>query len=170
MFDIEKLPTHGGSLRVFSCRPGAYAETPAVQALRDDETAQGLGRTEGYADFSDRVADITEGLRTFLNTARAEGKSVAGYGAAAKGNTFLNVAGIGADLIGFVVDRNPEKQGTLLPGSHIPVCDPSEIAARKPDYLVILPWNIRDEVMDQQAGIRDWGGQFVTAVPKLTIA
>lgn len=169
VFDIEELSTHGGSLRVFVGHPGAHGETPAVAAIRAQEAAMHLDRAEGYAGLAAQVERILTEFRAFAAEARAQGKTIAGYGAAAKGNTFLNVAGIGPDDIPFVVDRNPQKQGRLLPGSHIPVLPPEEIAQRKPDYLVILPWNIADEVMEQQAQIRDWGGRFVTAVPGLAI-
>ncbi|RAP41914.1 SAM-dependent methyltransferase [Rhodovulum viride] len=169
VFDIERLPTHGGSLRVFVGHPGAHAETEAVAALRAEEAALQLDRPEGYAGLAARVARVVADFRAFVARARAEGKTIAGYGAAAKGNTFLNVAGIGRDDIAFVVDRNPQKQNRLLPGSHIPVLAPEEIARQRPDYLVILPWNIAEEVMDQQAAIRDWGGRFVTAVPELIV-
>ncbi len=169
VFDVDQLSTHGGSLRVYACHPGVHAETPAVQALRDVEQTGNLSDAKGYEGFAERVKKITSDLRVFLEAEKAKGKRIVGYGAAAKGNTFLNVAGIGAELIDFVVDRNPEKRGTFLPGSHIPVRDPAEIIAHRPDYLLILPWNIKNEVMTQQAGIRDWDGKFVTAVPKLAV-
>jgi SAM-dependent methyltransferase len=170
VFDVEHLPTHGGSLRVFAGHPGAHPVTDAVAGVRAEEDALGMNTAAGYAGMAAKVDRILTDFRAFLAQARAEGRSVAGYGAAAKGNTFLNVAGVGAqDGIGFVVDRNPSKQGRLLPGSHIPVLSPDEIAVRRPDYLVILPWNIAAEVMDQQAGIRRWGGRFVSAVPDLQI-
>jgi len=169
VFDIERLPTHGGSLRVFVGHPCAHAVTDLVAAVRAEEHAMAIDRPEGYAGLAARVAAVVAGFKDFLTEAKAVGKTVAGYGAAAKGNTFLNVAGLGAADIGFVVDRNPQKQGCLLPGSHIPVLSPDAIAERRPDYLVILPWNIAAEVMEQQAGIRAWGGKFVTAVPELRI-
>lgn len=169
VFDIEEVPTHGGSLRVFVSHPGAHPETARVQGIRDREAAMRLASPAGYEGFAGRVEAVVAGLRDFLDGASAEGRTVAGYGAAAKGNTFLNVAGIGPDRIAFVVDRNPEKQGRLLPGSHIPVLGAEAIAGRRPDYLVILPWNIAREVMEQQAQIRAWGGRFVTAVPSLKV-
>lgn len=170
VFDVARLPTHGGSLRVFVGHPGAHAPGPGLAEVAAEETALALDRPEGYGDLAGRVAAITAAFRDFAARARAEGKTIAGYGAAAKGNTFLNVAGMGAADIAFVADRNPEKQGTLLPGSHIPVLPPEEIARRRPDYLVILPWNIAAEVMEQQAQIRDWGGRFVTAIPELRVS
>lgn len=169
VFDIDELSAHGGSLRVFAAHRGVFPATPAVARVRAREAAMGLATPGGYAGFAGRVARVVDDLRRFLDLAWAEGRSVAGYGAAAKGNTFLNVAGIGRERIAFVVDRNPEKQGRLLPGSHIPVLAPEVIAARRPDYLLILPWNLADEVMEQQAQIRDWGGRFVTAVPELSV-
>ena len=170
IFDVETLPTHGGSLRVFAGHDGVHAESPAVRALRAQEMATRLAEPAGYAGFAARVESLVSGFLSFLQTARREGKVVVGYGAAAKGNTFLNVAGVSATLLEFVVDRNPEKQGTLLPGSHIPVRPIEDVAKAKPDYLVILPWNIAPEIIEQQAGIRDWGGRFVTAVPELRIS
>ncbi len=169
VFDVERLPTHGGSLRVFVGHPGAHEVRPSLADALSAESALLLDQTQGYADLAGKVASITNDFRAFVVQAKGQGKMIAAYGAAAKGNTFLNVAGIGTNDIAFVVDRNPEKQATLLPGSHIPVLSPEEIARRRPDYLVILPWNIAAEVIDQQAQIRDWGGQFVTAVPKLRI-
>lgn len=169
VFDAARLPTHGGSLRLFVCHAGARPETDAVADLRQEETGKAMNQAAGYTGTADKVARIVQDFVAFLARCKAEGKTVAGYGAAAKGNTFLNVAGITAADITFVADRNVEKQGRLLPGSHIPVLSPAEIARQRPDYLVILPWNIADEVMQEQAGIRDWGGQFVTAIPRLAI-
>jgi SAM-dependent methyltransferase len=170
VFDIERLPTHGGSLRVFTCHPGAHPVTSRVAEVQAEEDALQVNAAAGYTGMAAKVEHILADFRAFLAAAKAEGKTVVGYGAAAKGNTFLNVAGIGQqDGIAFVVDRNPSKQNTLLPGSHIPVLAPDQIAARRPDYLVILPWNIAPEVMAQEARIRDWGGRFVTAIPELKI-
>jgi 2-polyprenyl-3-methyl-5-hydroxy-6-metoxy-1,4-benzoquinol methylase len=170
VFDIERLPTHGGSLRVFTGHPGAHPVSASVAEVQAEEDALHLNATTGYTGMAAKVDRILADFRAFLASARAAGKIVAGYGAAAKGNTFLNVAGIGPqDGIAFVVDRNPSKQNTLLPGSHIAVLSPDEIVTRRPDYLVILPWNIAPEVMEQEARIRDWGGRFVTAIPDLNI-
>jgi 2-polyprenyl-3-methyl-5-hydroxy-6-metoxy-1,4-benzoquinol methylase len=170
VFDIERLPTHGGSLRVFTGHPGAHPVSASVAEVQAEEYALHLNATTGYTGMAAKVDRILADFRAFLASARAASKIVAGYGAAAKGNTFLNVAGIGPqDGIAFVVDRNPSKQNTLLPGSHIPVLPPDEIVTRRPDYLVILPWNIAPEVMEQEARIRDWGGRFVTAIPDLNI-
>lgn len=170
VFDIDRLATHGGSLRVHVGHPGAHPVTPAVAEVQAEEDALQMNAAQGYTGLAPKVARIIADFRAFLTQARAEGKTVAGYGAAAKGNTFLNVAGIGPDDgIAFVVDRNPSKQNTLLPGSHIPVLSPDAIGQFRPDYLVILPWNIAPEVMQQEARIRDWGGRFVTAIPGLNI-
>lgn len=170
VFDVERLPTHGGSLRVFVGHPGAHPVAAAKAEIQSEEDALQMNHASGYTGLAPKVDRILSDFRAFLAAAKAEGKTVAGYGAAAKGNTFLNVAGIGAqDGIAFVVDRNPSKQNTLLPGSHIPVLGTEAIAERRPDYLVILPWNIAPEVMQQQAQIRSWGGRFVTAVPALRI-
>ncbi len=170
VFDVERLPTHGGSLRVFVCHPGAHPLNASVADVQAEEDALGLNATSAYTGMASKVDRILADFHNFLAAAKRDGKTVAGYGAAAKGNTFLNVAKIGPqDGVDFVVDRNPSKQNTLLPGSHIPVLSPDAIALRRPDYLVILPWNIAPEVMTQEGRIRDWGGQFVTAIPSLKI-
>ena len=170
VFDVEELSTHGGSLRVFACRPEAgHAQGPGVAKVRFDEESAGLDTVAAYRDFGDRVRAICDRFRAFLAEARSAGNTVAGYGAAAKGNTFLNVCGVGVRDIAFVVDRNPEKQGHLLPGSHIPVLAPDGLRERQPDFVVILPWNLTEEISTQHAYIAEWGGRFVRAVPELTI-
>ncbi|WP_029005299.1 class I SAM-dependent methyltransferase [Azorhizobium doebereinerae] len=170
VFDVEEWPTHGGSLRVFACLKGAsHTEGPGVAKVRADEAAAGLDQDAIYADFQRRVTPIRDGLLAFLRQAKAEGKSVAAYGAAAKGNTLLNFSGVTTDLIAYVVDRNPHKQGHLLPGSHLPVHAPEKLAETRPDYVLILPWNIKDEVVAANAAVREWGGRFVIAVPALTV-
>ena len=128
-----------------------------------------MDKAERYDAFAAGVVQTKRALLQFLIEARAAGKTVAGYGAAAKGNTLLNYCGVRADMVDFVVDKNPTKQGRLLPGSRIPVMAPEEIAARRPDYLLILPWNIRDEIIEQMSGIRVWGGQFVVPIPTLDV-
>jgi SAM-dependent methyltransferase len=170
VFDVERLPTHGGSLRLFCAhQASAHAETEALRRLRADEAAAGLNRIETYAGFAPRVEAVRDGFLAFLKTARAEGKTVAAYGAAAKGNTFLNYAGATtADLV-CAFDANPHKQDRFLPGSHVPILAPERVAEVKPDYLLILPWNLKDEIMGQMAHIRDWGGVFVTASPEVTV-
>ena len=170
VFDVERLPTHGGSLRLFCAHAAAsHAETEALGALRADEDRAGLGRIETYAGFAPRVEAVRDGFLAFLRRAKGEGKTVAAYGAAAKGNTFLNYAGVTAGDIACVYDANPHKQDRYLPGSHIPILAPEKVAETKPDYLLILPWNLRDEIMGQMAHIRDWGGVFVTASPEIQV-
>jgi SAM-dependent methyltransferase len=170
IFDVEKQPTHGGSLRVFAARAGVdYPISMNVERLLAEERAAGLDSAEGYGGFASRVDAVRSGLLAFLRQAREQGRSVAGYGAAAKGNTLLNYCGATSADILFVVDRNPAKQGTLLPGSHIPVLDPSALSAEQPDYVLILPWNLRDEIVAQNPQVSGWGGRFVTAVPAIRI-
>lgn len=170
VFDVEELPTHGGSLRVFACRRNAaHPEGPGLAKVRAAEAAAGLDGDAAYESFAPRVRAVCEGFHRFLDRAAAEGATVAGYGAAAKGNTFLNVCGLGADRIAFVVDRNPEKQGRLLPGSHIPVLAPEALDDRRPGYVVILPWNLAPEISAEHARIAGWGGRFVTAVPEMRV-
>lgn len=171
VFDVEALPTHGGSLRVFYChRDAAHARAPAVDRVLAEERDASLFSAVGYAPFADAVIDIKCESLAFLIQARREGKRVCGYGAAAKGNTFLNYCGIGPELVTAVADRSPHKQGRLLPGSRIPVVSPEAMLAMRPDYVLILPWNIKAEVMAQLDEIRSWGGRFVTAIPRLAVA
>lgn len=170
VFDVEELPTHGGSLRVFACRTGAsHGDGPGLAKVRADEKTARLDRPEGYAGFSEKVEAVRDGLLSFLNNARAQGKHVAAYGAAAKGNTLLNYCGIGPTLIDFCVDRNPAKQNTLLPGSRIPVFDVEELRKRQPDFVLILPWNLKAEVIRQLGDLRAGGTRFVTAVPSIMV-
>jgi len=171
VFDVEEHPTHGGSLRVFAQRAdtGRQPRTPAVEAMLAVEAAAGLRDAPYYAGLQDRVLKVKHDFLSFLLTARGQGKTVAGYGAAAKGNTLLNFAGVRPDLVAFVVDRNPAKQGRYLPGSRIPVVGEDELPQRRPDFIVIFPWNLKDEVMNEQAHVTEWGGRFVTAVPEITI-
>ena len=170
VFDVEELPTHGGSLRVFACRTGAsHGDGPGLAKVRADEKTARLDRPEGYAGFSEKVEAVRDGLLSFLNNARAQGKHVAAYGAAAKGNTLLNYCGIGPTLIDFCVDRNPAKQNTLLRGSRIPVFDVEELRKRQPDFVLILPWNLKAEVIRQLGDLRAGGTRFVTAVPSIMV-
>jgi SAM-dependent methyltransferase len=169
VFDVEELPTHGGSLRVYVQRtdsPSPHAESERAALLREKERQAGMAGTEFYENFQSKANAVKNGLLSFLIEAYRAGKRVAAYGAAAKGNTLLNYAGIRPDLIAFVVDRNPEKQQRYMPGSRIPIVSEEELKARKPDYVVILPWNLCDEITTQLAYIRDWGGQFVAAIPQ----
>ncbi|MCV6574795.1 MAG: class I SAM-dependent methyltransferase [Cohaesibacter sp.] len=170
VFDVEPLSTHGGSLRVFVCQKDAgFAEQQGLLAARAAEKAANLTNKAGYEGFTARVEKVREDFLAFLAKAKADGKSVAGYGAAAKGNTFMNYCSLAEEDITYVADRNIHKQGRLLPGLHAPIVDPSHIKDTKPDYLVILPWNIADEVAQEHGYIREWGGQFVTAIPDLKV-
>ena len=169
--DVTKQPTHGGSLRVFMAREqSAHTVTANIQALLDEEVAAGLDRPAGYEGFDARVRAVRTGLLDFLRTAKDKGKRVVAYGAAAKGNTLLNYCGITVADVDFVVDRNPAKQDTLLPGSHIPVRTVDALVAARPDHVLILPWNIKDEVMRQLPEVAGWGGDFVIAVPEIRVA
>lgn len=166
IIDVEEWPTHGGSLRVFAARADSgHRRTSAVGRVLGDEKRAKLTSHHGYLGFDAKVAASKTSFLAFLDMAKRRGKTVAAYGAAAKGNTFLNTCGVTARDIVAVFDKAPTKQGKLMPGSHVPILDPSEIATIKPDYLVILPWNIAPEVMTQQSGIAAWGGRFVTAIP-----
>jgi SAM-dependent methyltransferase len=171
IFDVSHLPTHGGSLRVFVQRVDGVrrAQQPAVQQALAAELRAGVTRSEFYTTLAPAAEGIKHGLLRFLLQAKAEGKRVAGYGAAAKGNTLLNYAGVKPDLLAWVADANPHKQGKFLPGSRIPVVSPERIALEKPDYVLVLPWNLLNEVSQEQAVIREWGGRFVIAVPELRI-
>ena len=171
VFDVEELSTHGGSLRVFACKADstAHPEQPGVELVRAKEHVAGLDTRATYEGFEAKCEGLREGLLAFLDAARVDGKTVAAYGAAAKGNTLLNYADVGADQIDFVCDGNPAKQGKYLPGSRIPVLAPDHIDSAKPDFVLILPWNIRAEVSEQLSNIRDWGGKFVVAVPEIEV-
>lgn len=170
LFDVEHLQTHGGSVRIYACRTAAmHADSSAVERCLEQECAAGLMRLDTYAAFGEQVRETKRALLTFLIDAKRAGRRIAAYGAPAKGNTLLNYCGVGNDFIDFTVDMNPHKQGRLLPGSRIPVLPPQAVFDAQPDYLLILPWNIRDEVMQQMAGIRAWGGRFVVPIPALEI-
>lgn len=170
LFDVEELPTHGGSLRIYACLQGAdHAETPALAALRAEEAARGMQGDGFYTGFQARAEAVKNDFLRFLLQAKAEGRRVAGYGAAAKGNTLLNFAGVKRDLLAFVCDAAPSKQGRLLPGSHIPILPPAALRENRPDYLVILPWNIESEIRAQNADLAAAGTRFVTAVPQLRV-
>lgn len=171
-FDVEELPTHGGSLRVFAQRAdtGWRPRLARVDALLDRETRGGLRDAAAYSGLQARAERVKDDLLSFLIDAKRQGKRIAAYGAAAKGNTLLNFAGVRPDLIPYVVDRNPAKQGRYLPGSRIPIVDEGRLRETRPDYVVILPWNLKSEIMTQLDYIRTWGGRFVTAVPRLEVA
>ena len=171
VFDVEELHTHGGSLRVFACRtedPARRIE-PSVAKLLEKEKNATLDCVEGYETFASQVKQTKFVLVGFLLSAAQQGKTVAGYGAPGKSATLLHYCGIGKDLIAYTVDRSPHKQGLFLPGSHIPIYHPDRIRETKPDYVVILPWNLKDEIMDQLQFIREWGGQFVVPIPRVTV-
>ncbi len=171
VFDVEELPTHGGSLRVYAQRAdgGTQAASDRVGRLEQCERSAGLDRMETYALFGDGVAHVKRDLLDFLIKAKRNGKRVAAYGAPAKGNTLLNYCGIRTDFIDYTVDRNPAKQGRYLPGTHIPILVPDTVARTRPDYLLVLPWNIKDEIMAQMEPIRAWGGRFVIPIPRLEV-
>jgi len=171
VFDVEELPTHGGSLRVFAQRKdtGHHATTFRVDELLKREATAGVTTTGYYLDFQSKADKVKNDLLAFLIEAKQGGKRVVGYGAAAKGNTLLNYAGVRPDLLPWVVDRNPAKQDKYMPGSRIPIVTETRLQEARPEFVVILPWNLRDEVMTQLAYIREWGGRFVTAVPNLEV-
>jgi hypothetical protein len=171
IFDVEEIPTHGGSLRIFACLAASRRATPGerVKAVLAAERAARLDRIEGYDAFAGQVLETKRALLDFLKAARREGKRVAGYGAPAKGNTLLNYCGVSAADVQYTVDRSPHKQGRLLPGSHIPIFAPEHIRETKPDYVLILPWNIKDEVMEQMSHVREWGGRFVVPIPRAEV-
>ena len=170
VFDVDQIETHGGSLRVFICHDRAgYATTSAVDRILFEESAAGLDRADGYAGYNDRVASIRRDFLDLLAAADAQGKTVAGYGAAAKGNTFLNYCGAQPCTLAFIADRSAAKAGRFMPGSGIPILSPDAINRQQPDYLVILPWNLSAEISKQMAPIRGWGGQFVTAIPEVRV-
>jgi hypothetical protein len=171
VIDVDQLETHGGSLRVSASHASEprHPVTSRVAALQHLEETAGLARLDYYSAFAGRAEHARLQLREFLSDARRCGKRVAGYGAPGKGNTLLNYCGIGTDLLEYTVDRNPYKQGKFLPGSRIPVFAPEKIEATRPDYLLILPWNLQEEIMGQMSRIRTWGGQFVVPIPSLRI-
>lgn len=171
VFDVQEIDTHGGSLRVFAMREGDSARhlSPVVQRLLEVEETAGLVDRQVYDGFQSNAYKVKDELLEFLLNAKRCGNTVLGYGAAAKGNTLLNFAGVRADLVSCVADKNPAKVGKFLPGSRIPVAPVSAIGDLRPDYVLILPWNLRDEIMEQLGFIREWGGRFVTAIPELTV-
>jgi len=171
LFDVEEIPTHGGSLRIYAQHADTPAHTPtgAVEALLQREQAEGYGTIEGYLGFGPKVEETKFKVLEFLIAARRAGKHVAGYGAPGKGNTLLNYCGIRTDLIDYTVDRNPFKHGRFCPGTHIPIFPVERIRETKPDYLFILPWNLKDEIISQMAYIREWGGQFAVPIPEMTV-
>jgi SAM-dependent methyltransferase len=170
-FDVEELTTHGGSLRVYACRAQNQVRDleTSVRKVMAEEESSGLGSAEGYNRFGQEVKKTKLALLDFLLTAARQGKTVAGYGAPGKSATLLHYCGIGKDLIGYTVDRSPHKQGRFLPGTRIPIYHPSRISETKPDYVVILPWNLKGEIMQQLRFIRQWGGRFVVPIPEVRV-
>jgi len=171
IFDVEELSTHGGSMRVYAAHADGHGG-PAHGSVADllaREDAAGLSTPEPYASFAARVEETKRRLLEVLISIKREGKSVAGYGAPGKGNTLLNYCGIRGDLIDYTVDRNPYKQGRFLPGTHIPIVHPSKIAERRPDFILILPWNLKDEIIEQLSFVRDWGARFIVPIPEVVV-
>jgi 2-polyprenyl-3-methyl-5-hydroxy-6-metoxy-1,4-benzoquinol methylase len=170
LFDVEELPTHGGSLRIYGChRDDRRPDTDAALALAARERAAGLEELAVYAEFAQRVEHEKRAILSFMIGLKQQGQSIAGYGAPAKGNTLLNFCGIRTDFIDYTVDVSPHKQGHLLPGSHIPIRAPAELRETRPDVVLILPWNLREEIMAQHAYIRHWGGRFAARVPEMRL-
>lgn len=169
LFDVEELPTHGGSLRIYGRHRAndALPVSERVGELREREKQRGLTRMETYGAFAEQVRETKRQLLEFLIAAKREGKRIVGYGAPAKGNTLLNYCGIRTDFLDYTVDRSPHKQGLFLPGTRIPIYAPEKIAETRPDYVLILPWNLRAEIMEQMSHIREWGGQFVVPIPRV---
>ena len=171
LFDVEELSTHGGSLRIY----GRHTEndelslTDRAKEMHEREVNAGFKKMEHYSEFGEQVKETKRKLLDFLIEAKRQGKTIAGYGAPGKGNTLLNYCGIRTDFLDYTVDRNPYKHGKFLPGTHIPIYSPEKIQETKPDYVFILPWNFKDEIMSQMAGIRDWGGRFVVPIPEVKV-
>jgi hypothetical protein len=171
LFDVEELPTHGGSLRIFAQHVlrGRHPISKRVKILRKREIDAGFADLAGYLAFEERALRTKQGLTDFLKNAKQAGKRVVGYGAPAKGNTLLNYCGVTPDLVEYTVDRSPHKQGRYLPGTHIPIYEPERINTTKPDYILILPWNLEQEIINQLSFAREWGAQFVVPIPELQI-
>ena len=171
LFDVEELLTHGGSLRIYACHADDHSKPvgPRVRELRKREDALGYNKLETYTRFAEQVKETKRKLLEFLIGAKRSGKHIAGYGAPGKGNTLLNYCAIRTDFLDYTVDRNPYKHGRYLPGTHVPIYAPDRIRETRPDYLLILPWNLKDEIIKQNAFIREWGGKFVVPIPEVQI-
>jgi hypothetical protein len=170
LFDVQELPTHGGSLRVFGCHAGEERSwSDRARELRQREQDLGVTSLGYYSDFDERVQETKRKLLEFLIRVRRDGKSVVGYGAPGKGNTLLNYCGIRTDFVDYTVDRSPHKVGKFLPGTHIPIHPVARIFETRPDYVLILPWNLREEIVQQMGGIREWGGRFVVPIPEVEV-
>jgi hypothetical protein len=171
LFDVEELDTHGGSIRIYAKHreDSSRSVAPSVTELLSREERVGMSTLSFYADFEKNVRNTKWKILEFLIEAKNNGKTIAGYGAPGKGNTLLNYCGIRTDFIDYTVDRNPHKQGNFLPGTLIPIYEPSKIRETKPDFVFILPWNLKDEIMESMSFIADWGGKFVIPIPELKI-
>ena len=171
IFDVDELPTHGGSLRIYVRHKEDLSRpvTDNVTRIHQSELDKGYDSLEVYAEFAERVREIKRQLLGFLIQAKRDNKQVAAYGAPGKGNTLLNYCGIRTDFLDYTVDRSPHKQGRLLPGTRIPVYAPERIFETRPDYVLILPWNLREEIVEQMGGIQAWGGRFVVPIPRVTV-
>jgi hypothetical protein len=172
ILDVEELPTHGGSLRVYACHAGETEFRPinsGVIKLIEKEKKFGLDTLEPHLSFNQKVQETKRNILSFLIKAKEDGKTIVGYGAPAKGNTLLNYCGIGSDFIDYTVDRNPNKQGCFLPGTRIPIFHPDKIKITKPDFVLILPWNLKEEIMVQMKHVSAWGGKFVVLIPEITV-
>ena len=171
VFDVDRLATHGGSIRVYATHAENAMQTISghVNEMLSEEASAGLESLATYRAFSDEVKKTKRALLRFLIYAREQGKSVVGYGAPAKGNTLLNYCGVRTDLLDYTVDRSPHKQGRFLPGVRLPIYPPEKIRETKPDYVLILPWNLKDEVMSQMSFVRQWGGRFVVPIPRTMV-
>jgi SAM-dependent methyltransferase len=171
MFDVDELPTHGGSIRIYAkhIEDQSKEMSPRVGEMLAQESDAGMSSIEFYADFARKVKETKRRILEFLIEAKNDGKTIAGYGAPGKGNTLLNYCGIRTDFIDYTVDRNPHKQGNFLPGTLIPIYSPEKICETKPDYVFILPWNLKDEIMETMSFINEWGGKFVTPIPELKV-
>jgi hypothetical protein len=170
IIDVEKLPTHGGSLRVYLAHAGSdRVATPKVCALLAEEERHGLCDASGYAGFANRVRQTKRKLLACLIDIKSRGKTICGYGAPGKGNTLLNYCGIGTDFLEFTVDRNPHKHGRFTPGMHIPILPVEALDRARPDYILILPWNLKREIIGQMRHVTDWGGQFIVPIPDVTV-
>jgi hypothetical protein len=171
IFDVDELPTHGGSLRIYArhAEDASKGISEKVESLLEREATEGLENLKYYLSFNQKVQSTKRSILEFMVRSKNEGKTIVGYGAPAKGNTLLNYCGIRNDFIEYTVDRSPHKQGHFLPGTHIPIHQPDKIKETQPDYVIILPWNLKDEIMSQMAHIKDWNGKFVTLIPEIRI-
>ena len=171
MFDVEELPTHGGSIRIYAkhIEDTTKEISARVASLLKRENAAGMSSMNFYKDFEENVRNTKRKILEFLIKAKVDGKKIAGYGAPGKGNTLLNYCGIRTDFIDFTVDRNPHKQGNFLPGTLIPIYEPGKIRETKPDYVFILPWNLKEEIMESMSFIQEWGGKFVVPIPEVKV-